>query len=159
MATATYTSTVFKHNAAKNIHIGTQTVSGQLAWGATSTVGDVGFLARVPHGAKIVDFIEYHTTGATAQALSFGFDRGVVAGGAGNASVLLGSAAQATANRVGAGLFTDAVGGNAPLQLSLSDTDPNRYAILTAKIESGTTTTSLFVNFILSYRMDGPDRT
>ena len=154
MATATYTSTVFD-NSPKFTHLGDVTVTGQVAWSATSTVGDIGFLAKIPHGAKIVDFAEYHTTGATAQALSFGFDRGIAAGGAGNASCLMASGAQATMNRLS--FATSPNTGNAPVSISLSDLDPVRYAILTAKIESGTTTTSLFVNFTLTYRFDGPD--
>jgi hypothetical protein len=148
MATATYTSTVFGAPP-KALHSGDQSVSGAMFWTAASTVGDIGFLAKVPHGAKIVDFQEWHSTGATAQGLSFGFDRGIAAGGAGNASILIASGAQATSNRMTmAGM---------PITISLSDLDPVRYAILVAKVESGTTTTSLNVAFRLTYRMDGPD--
>src|SRR6266702_1451785 len=157
MATATYTCTIF-YNAPKGIHAGTQSVGGTLAWGATSTVGDIGFLCKVPHGAKIVALYEWHTTGATAQALSFGLDRGVAAGGGGNLSCFVASGAQATMNRLS---LAAAPGGSGlhhqPVQVSLSDLDPVRYAILTAKVESGTTTTSLFVAFQLSYRIDAPD--
>jgi hypothetical protein len=148
MATATYTSTVFAAPP-KNIHAGDQSVSGAMFWTAASTVGDIGFLAKVPNGAKIVDFQEWHSTGATAQGLSFGFDRGIAAGGAGNASVLIASGAQATNNRM--------TMANMPITISLSDLDPVKYAILIAKVESGTTTTSLNVVFRLTYRMDGPD--
>lgn len=154
MATATYTSSVYKNNTPKFLQTGNVTVSGQLAWGATSTVGDIGFLAKVPHGAQIVDFYELHTTGAASQALSFGFDKGIAAGGAGNLSCLVSSGAQATMNRLS--LANSPNTGNAPLQLSLSDLDPVRYCTLQAKLESGTTTTSLFVNFCLTYRFDGP---
>ncbi len=156
MAVATYTCTIF-NNAPKGVHAGTQSVSGTLAWGATSTVGDIGFLCKVPHGAKIVDLIEYHTTGAATQALSFGLDRGVANGGAGNLSCFIASGAQAsTGNRLALGNGPTATH-KAPIQVSLSDLDPVRYAILCAKVESGTTTTSLFVSFTLSYRIDGPD--
>lgn len=148
MPTATYTSTVF-NNTPKYLERGVVNVNGQVAWTATSTVGDIGFLAKIPHGAKIVDFAEYHTTGATAQGLSFGFASGIAAGGGANASVLIASGAQATRNN-----WTMA---NLPIQVSVSDLDPNRYAVLIAKVESGTTTTSLFVNFSLWYRFDGPD--
>ena len=99
MAVATYTSTVF-NNMPKGVHAGNMSVSGQLLWGATSTVGDIGFLCRVPHGARIVDLAELHSTGATAQALSFGFDRGIAAGGGANYSCLIASGAQATMNRM-----------------------------------------------------------
>ena len=155
MAAATYTSTVYKNNTAKFLQIGNVTVSGQVAWTAASTVGDIGFLAKIPHGAKIVDFYEYHSTGATAQGLSFGFDKGVASGGGGNLSCLVSAGAQATMNRLS--LANSPNAGNAPVQLSVSDTDPIRYCTLQAKVESGTTTTSLFVNFCLTYRFDGPD--
>ena len=148
---ATYTCTTFL-SGPKYVHVGDTSVDGQLMFGAASSTGDVVFLAKVPHGAKIVDFTEYHTTGATAQALSFGFDRGVVAGGAGNASILIASGAQATRNSI---KMTRA---GFPLTISLSDLDPVRYAILTGKQEAGSATTSLVVNFRLTARFDGPER-
>jgi hypothetical protein len=154
MATATYTSTVY-NNTPKFQHIGNVSVDGQVAWTAASTVGDIGFCVKVPHGAKIVDFYEYHSTGASAQALSFGFDKGIAAGGGGNLSCLIASGAQGTMNRYSLGNSPNA--GNGPIRISLSDADPVRYATLQAKVESGTTTTSLFVNFCLTYRFDGPD--
>lgn len=151
---ATYTSTMF-NNPAKELHIANSTQSGQLLFTAVSSVGDFGFLYKVPHGAKIVDFYEYHTSGATAQSISFGFDRGIAAGGGGNASCLIASGAQATMNRLS--LANSGQPGNAPNVISLSDLDPIRYAILTAKVESGTGTSSLFINSVVTYRRDGPD--
>ena len=154
MATATYTCTVF-NAVPKYLHEGTVSLRGQVVWTATSTVGDIAFLAKVPHGAKILDFGEYHTTGATAQALSFGFGSGIAAGGGANLSCLIASGAQATMNRMSFAASPNT--GNGPIQISVSDLDPNRYAILEAKVESGSTTTSLFVNWLLTYYMDGPD--
>src|SRR5438128_1841872 len=75
MALATYTSTVWANQQPKGIHVGDMSTSGQILWGATSTVGDVAFLCKIPHGAVIADFMEDHTTGATAQGIKFGFDR------------------------------------------------------------------------------------
>lgn len=155
MALATYTSTVYKNNVAKSHHIGNMTQSGQVVWTATSTVGDIGFLCKVPHGAKIVDCFEFHSTGATAQGISIGFGSGIAAGGGANLSCLIASGAQATMNRMS--LAASPRTGNAPVIISVSDLDPNRYATLQAKVESGTTTTSLFVNFSITYRIDGPD--
>ena len=147
MAVATYTCTVYeKSGGGKNVHVGNQTISGKMQWTAAGTVGDILFLAKVPHGAQIVDFMEYHTNGQTAAAISFGFDRGIAAGGGGNASVLLASGAVATSNRLSAEVL--------PLQISLSDTDPLRYATLIGKAESGTFTISVSVRFTITYRMD-----
>lgn len=153
MAVATYTSTVYANGMPKFQHVGNTTVSGMGMWTAAGTVGDILFLAKIPHGAKIVDFYEYHTNGQTAAALSFGFDRGIAAGGAGNASCLISSGAVATMNR----LSLAAAPSNLPVTISLSDTDPVRYAVLQAKAESGTFTISVVVNFCLTYRFDGPD--
>ena len=149
MAAATYTSSVYL-NTPKMVHVGDQSVQGTLVWTASSTIADIALLAKVPTSAKIVDFCEYHTTGATAQGLSFGFASGVAAGGGANASVLISSGAQATRNNM-------AMSGIQPLMISVSDLDPQKYAILIAKVESGTTTTSLMINFRLTYRFDGPD--
>ena len=148
---ATYTCTTFLAPP-KYLHAGDNSVDGQVIFGAASSVADVVFLTKVAHGAKIVDFTEYHTTGATAQALSFGFDRGVVAGGGGNASILIASGTQHVRNSI---LMTRA---GFPLTISLSDLDPVRYAILIGKVEAGSATTSLVVNFRLTARFDGPER-
>jgi hypothetical protein len=138
------------NNTPKQHYNANDTISGSVMWGAASTVGDVVFLCKVPHGAKIVDFSERHSTGATGAGLSFGFDKGVVAGGGGNASILISGGAQAQRNS------WNFAGG--PLTISLSDLDPVRYATLIAKLESGTTTTSTFIEqFMLTYRTDGPD--
>lgn len=145
---ATYTASMFA-NTPKAIHIGNNSISGQYAYGATaSSNGDIIFLAKVPHGATVVGIEEDHSTGASTQALSFGFARGAAAGGGANFSCLIASGAQATVNR-----------GNVlglPVTVSVSDTDPKRYAELCAKVESGSATTSLVINLrALVYRTDG----
>ena len=147
MAVATYTSTTFANNQPKGIHVGNQSVSGQLIWGATSTIGDVGFLCKLPNGAMVVDIIVDHTTGATTQALSYGLASGGPAGSA-TYSCFIASLAQATKSRI-------TVMG-VPAVVSISANDPTGYGIFACKVESGTTTTSLIVNFTIIYRIDGP---
>jgi hypothetical protein len=147
MAVTTYTSTTFANSAMKAVHVANQSVSGQFVWGATSTVGDVAFLCKVPHGATVVDIIVDHSTGASTQALSYGLARGAAAGGGGNLSCFIASGAQ------GSVLRKTVVG--LPVTVSVSDTDPLRYGEFACKVESGTTTTSLFVNFTIIYRSDG----
>lgn len=146
MALSTYTCTTWL-NSPKAVEIGNSSVSGQLMWTATSTVGDVALLCKIPHGATIVDVIEDHSTGASSQALKFGLDRGAVGGGAGNRSCFIAAGAQATVNR------RSVVG--LPVTVSVSDLDTLRYASLVAQVASGTTTTSLVVNFTIVYRTDG----
>jgi len=149
MAVATYTCSVY-NNVPKFQHVGNVTVSGKLVH--SGTVGDILFLAKIPQGAQIVDFYEYHSNGQTAAAYSFGFDRGIAAGGGGNASCLISSGAVATMNRMS--LAASPTG--APVTLSVSDTDPLRYGVLQAKAESGTFTISVSVGWALIYRFDGP---
>lgn len=150
MAVSTYTSSIWEKFPPKAPHIGNTTVQGKMQWTAAGTVGDVLFLAKVPHGARIVDFAEYHSNGQTAAAISFGFDRGIASGGGGNKSCLVASGAVATMNRMS---FAAAPSG-LPLQISLSDTDPLRYASLVGLAESGTFTISVSVTFSLTYSMD-----
>lgn len=152
MAVATYTASTYL-NTPKFEHVGNTSVSGAGQWTAAGTVGDIVFLAKIPHGSKIVDFYEYHTSGQTAAALSFGFDRGIAAGGGGNASCLISSGAIATMNRMS--LANSPVLG--PVTISVSDNDPLRYAVLQAKAESGTFTITVSLGFCITYRADGPD--
>lgn len=155
MALATYTSSVFKNNTPKFQPYGDINVNGQVKWTAAGTVGDILFLAKIPHGARIVDFNEFHTSGSTAAAISFGFNKGIAAGGGANASCLVSSGAVATMNRQS--LAASPNTGKGQLTISLSDLDTVRYATLIGKAESGTFTITVVVNFSLTYRFDGPD--
>lgn len=143
---ATFTSTVYANLQPKVVHAGNQAITGSFTQAIASSAGDVYFLCRVPHGATIVDFIEDHTTGATATGVSFGLSKGVAAGGGGSISCFIAAGAISTVNR------RSVVG--APITVSLSDLDPVRYAALTASPTSGTQTTSLIINFTLIYKMD-----
>lgn len=144
MAVSTYTCSTFS-NVPKSRVYGSSRQSGKMVH--SGTVGDILFLCKIPHGAKIVDLQEYHSSGQTAAAYSFGFDRGVAAGGAGNASCLISSGAIATMNRL-----SFAASPNADtVQISLSDTDPVRYAVLQAKAESGTFTISVSLTWAVTY--------
>lgn len=146
MAVGTYTCTVF-NSQPKMVHAGVVSVSGTFNYGTTaSTVGDVIFLAKIPHGANFVNLETDHTTGASTQVLSYGLASGGP-GGSATYSCFIASGNQATLNR------RNVLG--VPAQISVSDNDPNRYGIFAAKVESGTTTTSLIINFVLTYRTDG----
>ncbi len=156
MAVATYTCSIF-NNVPKAVHVGNQSVSGLIVH--SGTIGDILFLCKVPHGATIVDFLESHTSGQTAATYSVGLDKGVVAGGAGQAScIILGTAGVigATTQRFNAAAWP--VASNWPPVVSLSDLDPVRYATVVAKATAGTFTISVSMRFTLVYRMDGPQR-
>lgn len=142
---ATLTATTYA-NQPKAVHVGVNSVSGTYNSGATAaSIGDVIFLAKIPNGAKFVSIEEDHSTGATALGVSFGLASGGPAGSA-TYSCFIASGAQATANR------KNVLG--IPANVSLSANDPNSYGILAAKVESGTGTTSLIINFVFNYRMD-----
>jgi len=164
MAVQTYTCTIAKNQVPKAYQVGDQSVSGYIMEsGGTnagiSTVGDILILCKIPHGARIVDFWEYHSTGATAQGLQFGLSKGVAASGGAGLSCLLASSAQATMNRFNVTNWKAVAGAIGPPVVSISDADTTRFALLQAQIVSGTTTTSLKVWFNIIYRMDGPYET
>lgn len=151
MTAATYTCSVF-NNPPKQVESGDMTVGGKIVLPANS-ITDVIFLAKVPHGARIIDFREYHSNGQTAAVLDFGFTKGIAAGGGGNLSCLISGGALATMNRMSYAASPT----GAPLQISLSDADPVRYTALAALAVSGTFTISVSLGWSLTYRMDGPE--
>ncbi len=155
MAVATYTSTTYKNGQPKFHHIGDMSIGGVAKWTAAGTVGDILFLAKVPHGARVVDFYEYHTNGQTAAAMDFGFNKGVAAGGGANISCLVQEGAVATMNRLS--LANSPNTGKGPVQISVSDTDPVKYTALVGRATSGTFTITVVVSWALTYRFDGPD--
>ena len=144
---AEYTATTYM-NPAKEVHTGVNCVAVSYNFGAVSaSAGDVVLLAKIPHGARIVDFWEDHSTGATAHAVSFGLKTGGP-GGTATYSLLISAGAQATKNRL-------SIMGIPP-NVSVSDADSNRFGILCAKVaESGTATTSLIINAVCFYVTDG----
>ena len=154
MAVSTFTSTIYEgqQSGGKAVHVGNQSISGKIVY--SGTVGDILFLAKIPHGATIVDMSEFHTSGETALGISFGLSKGVVAGGAGSNSCLISSGALSTMNRLS--WATWPVASNFPPTVSLSDLDSVRYANFVAKIESGTATISSSIMWSITYRMDGP---
>lgn len=151
MAVGTTTSTVFDRPA-KATHIGNITVGGSYSQGgALNTLSDVIFLAKIPHGALIVDILCDHTTPATALGIKYGLATGTAAGGGASSSCFTAATAKATKTRI------TAMGNNTagvPVRISVSDSDPNRYGIFAATIATGTTTESYAINFSITYRMD-----
>ena len=150
MAVQTLTSTVFD-SWNKRVEIGNVTVGGTFAQGATTnTLSDVVFLAKVPHGALIVDILCDHTTAQTAMGIKYGLATGTRAGGGASLSCFTAAVAKATKTRISTmGNVT-----NNPIRISVSDSDPNRYGIFCATITTGTTTDSYAINFSITYRCD-----
>ena len=154
MAVATYTSSVYANFAPKASHIGNVTVSGQynnLAAATLVTVGDTILLAKIPHGAKIIDMQVDHTTNETALGIQYGLASGAVAGGGASYSCFAGTTAKATISRI----TVQRPFGQGLQNVSVSDLDPNRFAAFSATILSGTASTSFAINFQITYTMDG----
>lgn len=145
---ATYTASLFA-NTPKAVHAGTNAIVVNYSSGAvTSSSGDIIYLAKIPHGARVVEVIEDHSTNATGHALDIGFATGGTAGGGASFSALITAGAQATKNRL------NVLG--IPAVVSVSDGDPNRYGVLSAKCAvTGTATTSLVLNVTVLYTADG----
>lgn len=147
MAVQTLTSTVFANLPVKRTEIGNVTVGGSYNQGATTnTVSDVVFLAKIPHGAIIVDMYVDTTNGETAMGTCFGLATGTTTGGGASVSCFAAATALATVGRLRAGAQN--------IRVSVSDSDPNRYGIFAATLSTGTTTASYTINFSITYRTD-----
>ena len=148
MAVQTLTSTVFDNLPIKAPHVGNVTIGGSYSRGATTnTVGDVVFLAKIPHGAIVVDILVDHTTPATALGVEYGLATGTPVGGGASLSIFSAALAKATYSRI-------SVVGHQNTRISVSDSDPNRYGIFAAQLSTGTTTESYAINFSITYRCD-----
>lgn len=145
----TLTTTTF-NNPPKFLHAGLIGQGGSYNSGAGTlgTAGDTVFLCKLPHGAQIMDFQEDHSSGATTAVWSFGLTTGCNVGGGATLSLLIAAGVQATVNR-------RSVNGSTNYQVSVSDSDPNRYGILSATNATGSSaTSSLILNWEVIYRMD-----
>lgn len=162
MAAGTYTATTF-NSPAKQVHIGVTTVTGQFVSTAPTTppnsLGDVIFLAKIPHGATIVDFAFDHTTAETTFGMKYGLASGHATGGAPSLSCFSTSLATATVKTRWSGgtvirKSQFAANGTDTDRVSVSDLDPNRYGIVAAKIATASATTTFVINYSITYRCD-----
>lgn len=150
MATATYTATTF-NNTPKQIYKGVANVSGSYNAGATVTsLGDVIFLAKIPHGAVIMEINVDHSSGETATGVDYGLARGHDNGGASSLSCFTSALALATVGRI----TVRRAAGLGPQRVSCSDLDPIRYGIFAAVPRTGSASVSLMINFSITYRSD-----
>lgn len=150
MATATYTATTF-NNPPKTVHVGNITVAGTYNAGSVVTsLQDIIFLAKIPHGARIVDVMVDTSTGETACTSDFGLAKGWETGGGASMSCFAAGVAMATVTR----LAVRRAAGLGPIRVSCSDNDPNRYGIFACKPAGTSASTSYMVNFSITYRCD-----
>jgi hypothetical protein len=148
---ATFTSTVYVNQAVKQVHKGTQTVSGQWTGTAAVTADDVVFLAKLPHGAIISEFMVDHSAGVTTYAIDYGLASGAKGGGGASLSCFVSALATATIIRKN---IQNAAGVDR-IQVSCSVSDPGRFGIFAAKIGvAGSATFIPVINFRITYRCD-----
>jgi hypothetical protein len=150
MATATYTATTF-NNPPRQLHAGVNHVSGSYNAGAVVTsLGDVIFLAKIPHGATILDILVDHSSGETATGVDYGLAKGHDNTGNASLSCFASAVALATITRN----TVRRAAGLGPQRVSVSDLDPVRYGIFSAVPRTGSASLSLMINFSITYRMD-----
>jgi hypothetical protein len=161
---ATYIAPSYTLNPVKAVHVGNQSQSGQYNSGSqTVTSADIVQIAKIPHGATLLYLTADHSTGATQCALKWGLQRqgGGTAGTllTGCTSMIVATANQAAKYResvlppgVAGGGVNQGIG--LPALVSVTDADPLRYATLVAVSAGTTPTTSLIINWAVTYRMD-----
>ena len=141
---AEYTATTYM-NPAKRAHFGVNAIAVNYVL-ASASIGDVILLAKLPHGARIVDFWEQHTAADTL-GISFGLKTGGP-GGSATYSLLVSAGAKGSRNTYGISAI--------PALVSASDADSNRFGVLAAKLDSGSaTTTGATINCVCLYVCDG----
>lgn len=143
---ATFTST-FYANTPKAVHAGLNVIRIAYSFAGSVSVGDIHFLAKLPNGARLYDFVEEHSTGASSCALDIGLGRGTESGGGASLSGYSTALAQATQNR-------RTLRGIPPL-VSTSDNDPLKYGDLIAKVSAiGSATSGLVMSLQVAYTVD-----
>lgn len=148
---ATYTSTVYENRAVKQPYKGETTIAGQWTGTAAVTAADVIFLAKLPHGAIIVDFAVDHSATVTTYAADYGLASGAKAGGGASLACFVSALANGTIKRRNLQNAT----GVENMQISCSVSDPKRFGIFSATIGSNASTTSVpIINFSITYRCD-----
>ena len=96
-------------------------------------------LARLPNHCKVLDIIEYHTTGAASCPISYGVGSDIDA--------LATDLTQAVTNRATAPM---------PIQISLTDTSIPLYEVFHATATPGTATASLKLSVAVLYQPNSP---
>jgi len=144
---ATFPSTTFANFQPRFQHEGVTPVVGTAnSSDSTQTkpsTGDVVFLCKIPHGAVILDLRVEHSALDTV-AISYGLASGGPAGSA-TFSGFVASLAKSTISRM------SVLNTSQGYTVSVSDNDPNRYGILSAKFESGSYTNTVTINWQVLY--------
>lgn len=145
---ATYTASTFAA-LPRAVHAGVNHLSIFYDHTTNSTsANEVILLAKLPNGARVLDWAETHSVAGTA-ALDIGWASGANSGGGADLSALASGVAANTANRLG-GVKT------CPAVVSVSNNDANKYGILAAKIGTvASSTAGMTIRMMLTYEVTG----
>lgn len=148
----TITPSYFANSTVRYLHGGVVSVSGTVVTpDSTTTVpsaGDVTYLCKIPDQAVILEFAEDHTAADTV-GIDFGLATGTDTNDA-TYSSLISAGAKSTLNR------RSVLNNSGGVKCSLSDSDPNGYGILAAKMSANSSlTASVTINWQVLYRCDG----
>ena len=137
MATLT-ASAAASGRSPRAVHAGVNSLTVRYNSGSTeiSPSATTIYMAKIPHGATIIDVIDYHTAGsATCPA-----DIGVV----GSLAEFVSAATLGAVTRAALGV---------PYTVSVS-ADTAQYRVVTATVTPGTATASVKINLTVLYTMD-----
>ena len=142
---ATTTATAF-HEPVKMLHAGTIVRHINYSYGSISN-GDIVLLAKIPHGARVVEVIEDSTALVGSLSHHIGLREGGAAGGGSDDDCFIAAGVKGSINRlnslVGHGLV-----------VSLSDLATDRWAALIATAQTTTSTGGATLRCTIMYTMD-----
>lgn len=133
---ATLTSTAMAHPAREAIP-GVNSVTVKYDSGTTEIEASATtiLMCKVPNHSKVLDIIQYHTTGAATCPVDFGVDDDLDA--------LATAATQGAVSRATAGV---------PFQVSLTDGAANQYSVVKATATPGTATAGVKIDLSVLYQ-------
>lgn len=139
-------------SAVRSVHAGLQAKSSRLDVAVTGTASSVVYLAKVPHGATIVDFIFYVDDGGADDTWKLGLQLPHAEAGGSNTFTVTESALMTeTASTLGPTLRP--VGGKLPYRVSISDNVAQRWAWIQA-VNTVAISASAAFRFTVVYQMD-----
>lgn len=137
----------------KNLHSGLQSKSSRIAIAVTATASSVVYLAKVPHGAVITDFIWFSDCGGADNTWKLGLQLPHAEAGGSNTFTVTESALMTETSDT-AGVVFRPVGNKLPYRVSISDNVIQRWAWIQA-VNTVAISASAEMAFTVHYSMDG----
>lgn len=148
---STFTASELTTNV-KAGHIGVQSACSRLTLAVTGTASSVVYLAKIPHGANIIDFAVYCSDGGTNNTWKIGLQMPHAESGGSNTFTVTESALMTeTANSTGAMFRWSST--KLPYRVSISDNVTQRWARVQMVCTAAISAVAEFRSTIL-YTMD-----